>query len=146
MFKYFIYCVFIVSTCHADLLSQKENKGATLKPLSVCCDIPELGDPKFLAKCSNPKLPGPCNDVQCVFEESGFLTDRNTLNKEAYKAHLRKWEEDNKGWTVAVDKAIADCVDNEPRQHLDVPCKAYDVFTCTGIAMLKKCPEAAWKC
>lgn len=72
-----------------------------------------------------------------MFEESGFLTDKNTLNKEAYTSHLHKWAETNKGWSVAVDKAIKDCVENDPRQHLDFPCKAYDVFTCTGIAMLK---------
>ncbi|KAI8421541.1 hypothetical protein MSG28_009576 [Choristoneura fumiferana] len=107
------------------------------KPLSACCDIPELGDPQPLTECSNPKLPGPCNDVQCVFEKSGFLTNKNTLNKEAYRAHLKKWSENHSGWREAVDKAIADCVDKELRQYLDYPCKAYDVFTCTGIAMLK---------
>lgn len=78
-----------------------------------------------------------CNDVQCIFANSGFLTDKDTLNKDAYRSHLRQWAENHKGWNMAVDKAIHDCVDSEPRQHLDIPCKAYDVFTCTGIAMLK---------
>lgn len=78
-----------------------------------------------------------CNDVQCVFEKSGFLTNTNTLNKVAYRAHLKKWSENHSGWSEAVDKAIADCVDKELRQYLDYSCKAYDVFTCTGIAMLK---------
>ncbi|KAH9631036.1 hypothetical protein HF086_015021 [Spodoptera exigua] len=76
-----------------------------------------------------------CEDVQCIFEVSGFLTDKNTLNKAAYRSHLQKWEKNHPGWTDAIYKAITDCVDNDPRQHLDVACKAYD-----------KCPEAAWKC
>ncbi|XP_073954944.1 general odorant-binding protein 68-like [Choristoneura fumiferana] len=145
MFK--LYTVLLLVTiANADLLLQGRRKGATLKPLSACCDIPELGDPQPLTECSNPKLPGPCNDVQCVFEKSGFLTNKNTLNKEAYRAHLKKWSENHSGWREAVDKAIADCVDKELRQYLDYPCKAYDVFTCTGIAMLKKCPKEAWMC
>ncbi|XP_063381772.1 uncharacterized protein LOC134668197 [Cydia fagiglandana] len=145
MFK--IFALFLMcSIVNADLLLQQRRKGATLKPLSACCDIPELGDSKHLAECSNPKLPGPCNDVQCVFEKSGFLIDKNTLNKEAYRAHLKKWSEAHSGWSQAVDRAIADCVDKDLRQYLDYSCKAYDVFTCTGIAMLKKCPESAWKC
>ncbi|RVE48568.1 hypothetical protein evm_006757 [Chilo suppressalis] len=110
------------------------------------CDIPELGDSKPLTECSKPKLLGPCNDIQCVFEKSGFLVDRNTLNKDVYKKHLRKWAEAHDSWTEAVERAIADCVDKELRQYLDYPCRAYDVFTCTGIAMLKKCPQEAWKC
>ncbi|XP_026743880.1 uncharacterized protein LOC113505405 [Trichoplusia ni] len=146
MFRLLMLFVLVIATVNADLLSTRDNKGATLKPLSVCCDIPELGEAKHLSSCSNPKLPGPCNDVQCVFEKSGFLTDKDTLNKDAYRNHLRRWAEEHGDWSVAVDKAIHDCIDKEPRQHLDFPCKAYDVFTCTGIAMLKKCPETAWKC
>lgn len=75
--------------------------------------------------------------MQCVFDSSGFLIDKNTLNKEAYKKHLERWLENNKDWTVAIEKVINDCVDKDLRQYLDYPCKAYDVFTCTGIAMLK---------
>ncbi|KAJ8723469.1 hypothetical protein PYW08_003381 [Mythimna loreyi] len=146
MFKYLVFVLFVAAS-HADVKSEsRENKRATLKPLSVCCDIPELGDPEHLANCSNPKLPGPCNDIQCVFEASGFLIDTNTLNKDVYRNHLKEWEENHTGWSVAVNKAIKDCVDSDPRQHLNYPCKAYDVFTCTGIAMLKKCPASAWKC
>lgn len=78
-----------------------------------------------------------CDDVQCVFEKSGFLKDQQTLNKEVYKSHLRSWTETHKGWSNAVEKAIEDCIDKDVRQYLDKPCKAYDVFTCTGIAMLK---------
>ncbi|KAG6445289.1 hypothetical protein O3G_MSEX003811 [Manduca sexta] len=130
---------------NADLLRQDRSK-ATLKPISACCDIPELGDAKPLSECSNPKLPGPCKDVQCAFEKSGFLTDNLTLKKEVYKKHLRQWAKNHDGWSDAVEKAISDCVDKDLRQYLDIPCKAYDVFTCTGIAMLKKCPDAAWKC
>lgn len=78
-----------------------------------------------------------CGDIQCVFEKSGFLIDKNTLNKDAYRAHLRKWLEGHKGWEHAIEKAINDCVDKDLRQYLDYPCRAYDVFTCTGIAMLK---------
>ncbi|XP_072932363.1 uncharacterized protein [Epargyreus clarus] len=141
----FFISLFILGT-HSDLLLQERSRGATLKPISACCDIPELGDSKPLAECSNPKLPGPCNDVQCVFEKSGFLTDRKTLNVEVYRNHLRKWKETHKGWDLAIDKAITDCLHKDLRQHLDYPCKAYDVFTCTGIAMLKKCPPEAWKC
>ncbi|XP_075975154.1 general odorant-binding protein 68-like [Anticarsia gemmatalis] len=145
MYKY-IAIVLYVSLASADVINKTGSKGATLKPLSVCCDIPEIGEAKHLATCSNPKMKGPCNDVQCVFEESGFLTNKETLNKDAYKNHLLRWAQDHKGWSVAVNKAIEDCVDTEPRQHLDYPCKAYDVFACTGIAMLKKCPNEAWKC
>ncbi|KAF9804612.1 hypothetical protein SFRURICE_014520 [Spodoptera frugiperda] len=121
---------------HADVVQTptKRETRASLKPLSVCCDIPELADERQLSKCS-PKPPGPCEDVQCIFEASGFLTDKNTLNKAAYRSHLQKWEKSNPGWTDAIYKAITDCVDNDPRQHLDVACKAYD-----------KCPETAWKC
>ncbi|CAB3227089.1 unnamed protein product [Arctia plantaginis] len=146
MYKFIAFLLF-VTVIHADVIIHKgAKKGATLKPLSVCCDIPEIGDVKHLTTCSNPKVNGPCNDVQCIFEESGFLIDNNTLNKEVYKNHLIKWAEEHKGWSPAVDKAVKDCVDTDPRQHLDFPCKAYDVFACTGIAMLKKCPNEAWKC
>ncbi|GBP19218.1 hypothetical protein EVAR_11541_1 [Eumeta japonica] len=107
------------------------------KPLSACCDIPELGNPKTLSKCTPSHGSGPCNDVQCAFDKSGFLSDPQTLNRQAYKSHLRKWAEEHPDWSSAVDKAIADCVDKDLRQYLDVPCKAYDVFACTGIAMLK---------
>lgn len=72
-----------------------------------------------------------------MFEKSGFLIDQQTLNKETYKAHLRKWLEGHKEWTDAIEKAIRDCIDKDVRQYLDEPCKAYDVFTCTGMAMLK---------
>nr|WGN96278.1 setae polypeptide [Ochrogaster lunifer] len=130
----------------ADLLTRTRNKGATLKPISACCDIPEIGDSKPLEECSNPKPPGPCNDVQCVFEKSGFLSGNNTLDNTAYTTHLRQWAEKNEAWTSAVNKAITDCVNTELRQYLDYPCKAYDVFTCTGIAMVKKCPDTAWQC
>ncbi|KAJ0183155.1 hypothetical protein K1T71_001131 [Dendrolimus kikuchii] len=119
---------------------------AAKKPISACCAIPELGDPKPLDECSNPKLPGPCKDVQCVFEKSGFLSDVNTLNKEVYRNHLRQWSKNHEGWSQAIEKAITDCVDKDLKQYLEYPCKAYDVFTCTGIAMLKKCPEDFWKC
>ncbi|XP_004932705.1 uncharacterized protein LOC114245942 [Bombyx mandarina] len=119
---------------------------ATLKPISACCNIPELGNPEPLAECSNPKLPGPCKDIQCVFEKSGFLTENKTLIKEAYKTHLRQWAKEHEGWSVAVEKAISDCVDKDLRQYLEFPCSAYDVFTCTGIAMLKKCPNEHWTC
>ncbi|OWR44654.1 odorant binding protein [Danaus plexippus plexippus] len=128
--------LFIVAV-NADLLNHERTKGATLKPISVCCDIPELGDPKPLAECSNMKLQGPCSDVQCVFEKSGFLLDKQTLNKEGYRNHLMKWLEGHKEWKDGIEKAISDCVDVDLRQYLDYPCKAYDVFTCTGIAMLK---------
>nr|WHU27560.1 odorant binding protein 43 [Heliconius charithonia] len=140
-----LVAIFILVVNANDFLSERY-RGATLKPISACCDIPEMGDLKPLAECSNPRLPGPCNDVQCVFEKSGFLIDKQTLNKEAYRAHLRQWVEGHKGWEDAVEKAIKDCVDRDLRQYLDSPCKAYDVFTCTGIAMLKKCPKDAWKC
>ncbi|PZC86747.1 hypothetical protein B5X24_HaOG200638 [Helicoverpa armigera] len=146
MLKSIVFCALIIVASHADVLKKRDSKGASLKPLSVCCDIPELGDPKNLEKCSNPKMPGPCDDIQCIFEASGFLIDRNTLNADAYKNHLMKWQEEHKPWKVAVDRAIEECANNQTRQYLDFPCKAYDVFTCTGIAMLKKCPEAAWKC
>ncbi|KOB70533.1 Odorant binding protein, partial [Operophtera brumata] len=91
-----------------------------------------LGNSEPLLECSNPKLPGPvstlqvyihsfttehhnrvklifyeCNDVQCVFEKSGFLTG-NTLNKEAYRNHLLQWSESHKDWSKAVEKAIKD--------------------------------------
>lgn len=71
-----------------------------------------------------------------MFEKSGFLTD-NILNKEAYRNHLHQWSESHEGWSEAVEKAIKDCVDKDLRQYLSYPCRAYDVFTCTGIAMLK---------
>ncbi|KAJ2950958.1 hypothetical protein O0L34_g5333 [Tuta absoluta] len=147
MQKLFVFVCFLAVTS-ADLLTkrQQQRNKASLKPLSACCDIPELGNPKPLTECSNPRLPGPCNDVQCVFEKSGFLVNNQTLNKDAYKNHLRQWAENHKGWSDALDKAIQDCVDKDIRQYLDFPCKAYDVFTCTGIAMLKKCPNEAWKC
>nr|ANA75017.1 putative odorant binding protein 3 [Ectropis obliqua] len=142
-----LFCFVLLTYTSADLIGQpRNNKEATLKPISTCCDIPELGDPKPLAECSNPKLPGPCNDVQCVFEKSGFLVDKSTLNKETYKAHLRQWAEKHKDWSAAVERAIEDCVDKNLRQYLDIPCTAYDVFTCTSIAMLKKCPASSWKC
>ncbi|CAH0683238.1 unnamed protein product [Spodoptera exigua] len=148
MYKIIILCSIFIAASNADVVETptKREIKASLKPLSVCCDIPELADDRQLVKCSNPKPPGPCEDVQCIFEVSGFLTDKNTLNKAAYRSHLQKWEKNHPGWTDAIYKAITDCVDNDPRQHLDVACKGYDVFTCTGIAMLKKCPEAAWKC
>ncbi|CAG4975081.1 unnamed protein product [Parnassius apollo] len=146
MIRLFAFFTLFVLATEADVLTQERSRGATLKPISACCEIPELGDPKHLSECSNPRPMGPCNDVQCVFEKSGFLTDKNTLNKEAYKKHLRRWLEEHKGWTSAVEKAITDCVDKDLRQYLDYPCKAYDVFTCTGIAMLKKCPNDFWKC
>nr|AGK24580.1 odorant-binding protein 4 [Chilo suppressalis] len=146
MFRLFLCLVVFVTTSYGDLLTQERSRGATLKPISACCGIPELGDSKPLTECSKPKLLGPCNDIQCVFEKSGFLVDRNTLNKDVYKKHLRKWAEAHDSWTEAVERAIADCVDKELRQYLDYPCRAYDVFTCTGIAMLKKCPQEAWKC
>ncbi|KAL0879985.1 hypothetical protein ABMA27_002494 [Loxostege sticticalis] len=146
MRKFFWIIIVFVSGVKTDLLNQDRSKGATLKPISACCDIPELGDEKPLSECSNPKLPGPCNDVHCVFEKSGFLVDKNTLNKDAYRQHLRKWVENHKDWSDAIERAITDCVDKDLRQYLDYPCRAYDVFTCTGIAMLKKCPKDAWKC
>nr|QID58969.1 odorant-binding protein [Galleria mellonella] len=147
MNKLYFTLILIISVVKADVIEvQARKKGATLKPISACCDIPELGSPKPLTECSNPKLPGPCRDVQCVFEKSGFLTDQNKLNKEVYKNHLLQWADKHKDWSSAVNKAIEDCVDKDIRQYLDEPCKAYDVFTCTGIAMLKKCPKAAWKC
>ncbi|XP_013191861.2 uncharacterized protein LOC106135977 [Amyelois transitella] len=144
MFKFIVFFIYFVSTCNADFVTN--SKVATLKPLSACCDIPELGDPKPLSECSNPKPPGPCDDVQCVFEKSGFLKDKSTLNKEAYRKHLQQWAGRHEGWTPAVEKALEECVDKNLRQYLNVTCKAYDVFTCTGIAMLKKCPDHAWKC
>ncbi|XP_026319116.1 uncharacterized protein LOC113229662 [Hyposmocoma kahamanoa] len=143
---YLIFLTFcVVSVVSTDPLNFERSK-ATLKPLSACCDIPELGHTKPLNECSNPKLPGPCDDVQCVFEKSGFLKDQQTLNNEAYKSHLRSWAETHKGWSNSIERAIEDCVEKDVRQYLDKPCKAYDVFTCTGIAMLKKCPDEAWKC
>lgn len=72
-----------------------------------------------------------------MFEKSGFLVDKQTLNKDAYRAHLLRWTESHKGWSEAINKAIKDCIDKDLRQYLDYPCRAYDVFTCTGIAMLK---------
>lgn len=82
-----------------------------------------------------------------MFEKSGFLKDEQTLNTEVYKNHLRSWAESHKGWSDAVERAIEDCVEKPVRQYLDKPCKAYDVFTCTGIAMLKVrcayCKESA---
>ena len=137
---YFILVSFVSAT------NAERIRGATLKPISACCDIPELGDAKPLAECSNPRLPGPCDDVKCVFEKSGFLSDQNTLNKEVYREHLLAWSKKHEGWSKAIDKVIEDCVDKELRQYLAYPCRAYDVFTCTGIAMLKKCPDTAWKC
>ncbi|CAF4958067.1 unnamed protein product [Pieris macdunnoughi] len=144
MLPIFSFLLFVLA-CKADH-TEERNRGATLKPISTCCDIPELGDDKYLAECSVPRLSGPCNDVQCVFEKSGFLVDKYTINKEAYKKHLQKWLEGHEAWKDAIDKAIKDCVDRDLRQYLDYPCKAYDVFTCTGIAMLKKCPKEFWKC
>ncbi|XP_026498574.1 uncharacterized protein LOC113402509 isoform X1 [Vanessa tameamea] len=146
MFRLLTSVTLFVLSVNGDFLTQERTRGATLKPISACCDIPELGEQKYLTECSNPKLPGPCNDVQCVFEKSGFLVDKHTLNKEVYRAHLRQWLEGHKGWEDAIEKAIKDCVDKDLRQYLDYPCRAYDVFTCTGIAMLKKCPKDAWKC
>ncbi|XP_041979950.1 uncharacterized protein LOC121733682 [Aricia agestis] len=141
MFSKTSYLLLFTAMVSADL---EKTKVVTLKPISVCCDIPELGDPKPLSECQ--KLPGPCNDVQCAFEKSGFLVDTHTLNKEAYRTHLRRWLETHQDWSEAVEKAIRDCVDKDLRQFLAYPCRAYDVFTCTGIAMLKKCPKEAWKC
>ncbi|KAL4707597.1 hypothetical protein ACJJTC_001642 [Scirpophaga incertulas] len=117
MFQSLLWLLFIFAVSNADLLMLERGRGATL-----------------------------CNDVQCVFEKSGFLTDKNTLDKDVYRRHLRKWAEDHQGWSEAIERAITDCVDKELRQYLDYPCRAYDVFTCTGIAMLKKCPQSAWKC
>ncbi|XP_045485608.1 uncharacterized protein LOC110992625 [Pieris rapae] len=144
MLPIFSFLLFVLA-CKAGH-TEERNRGATLKPISTCCDIPELGDEKHLAECSVPKLSGPCNDVQCVFEKSGFLVDKYTINKEAYKKHLQKWLESHEAWKDAIEKAIKDCVERDLRQYLDYPCKAYDVFTCTGIAMLKKCPKEFWKC
>ncbi|VVC91918.1 unnamed protein product [Leptidea sinapis] len=133
-----VMAVFLfVLVVKADITSEVRSRGPTLKPISTCCDIPELGDPKPLSECSTPKLTGPCNDVQCVFEKSGFLIDKNRLNKDIYRGHLLKWLESHEEWRDAVHKAIRDCVDRDLRQYLDYPCKSYDVFTCTGIAMLK---------
>ncbi|XP_048485527.1 uncharacterized protein LOC105386094 isoform X2 [Plutella xylostella] len=142
-----LFLLLCVSLTHGNLfLEELRKKGASLKPLSACCDIPDLGDPEHLAACSSPKLQGPCNDIQCVFEKSGFLVDKQTLDKEAYRSHLRRWAEEHQGWSEAAEKAVRDCVDRDLRQYLAHPCRAYDAFTCTGIAMLKKCPEEAWKC
>ncbi|KAM3964907.1 uncharacterized protein ACR2FA_000797 [Aphomia sociella] len=147
MIKFLLSCILFFSVVNADKLElQTRKKGASLKPISACCDIPELGSPKPLSECSNPKLPGPCRDIQCIFEKSGFLVDQNTLNKEAYRNHLLQWADKHKEWSTAVNKAITDCIEKDLRQYLNEPCKAYDVFTCTGIAMLKKCPDAAWIC
>ncbi|XP_038214030.1 uncharacterized protein LOC119833885 [Zerene cesonia] len=143
MLTIFSFLLFVLVS-KAELLTEERNRETVLKPISACCDIPELGDAKPLAECS--KLDGPCNEIQCAFEKSGFLVDKKKLNKEAYKKHLLKWLESHEGWQVAVEKAIADCVERDIRQYLDYPCKAYDVFTCTGIAMLKKCPKEFWKC
>ncbi|XP_064072349.1 uncharacterized protein LOC113402509 isoform X2 [Vanessa tameamea] len=117
MFRLLTSVTLFVLSVNGDFLTQERTRGATL-----------------------------CNDVQCVFEKSGFLVDKHTLNKEVYRAHLRQWLEGHKGWEDAIEKAIKDCVDKDLRQYLDYPCRAYDVFTCTGIAMLKKCPKDAWKC
>ncbi|XP_053604322.1 uncharacterized protein LOC128671671 [Plodia interpunctella] len=144
MFKLLLFALLFIIITNADLGAKR--KDVTLKPLSACCDIPELGDPTPLSECSNPKPTGPCNDIQCAFEKSGFLKNKDTLDKEAYKRHLRLWAEKHEGWTIAVNRAIEDCVDKDLRQYLDIPCKAYDVFTCTGISLLKKCPTQAWKC
>nr|CAJ2313472.1 Uncharacterized protein/Odorant-binding related protein [Metisa plana] len=144
MIRFFLFlssCILI----NAEVLTTSPS-GVSLKPLSVCCNIPEIGNPEVLRQCTPSRQSGPCNDVQCAFEKSGFLSEPQILNKEAYVSHLRGWAEKNPGWSSAVEKAISDCVDKDLRQHLDVPCKAYDVFACTGIAMLKRCPAASWQC
>nr|QGN03653.1 putative odorant binding protein 23 [Conopomorpha sinensis] len=147
MYKLFLFAVIIVLVISGHGLAKLDKRGASLKPLSACCDIPELGDEKHLATCSNPKPAGPCEDVKCIFEKHGFLTDQSTLNREKYTAHLRSWLHSHPGnWTAAIDKVVEDCVNKDIRQYLDKPCKAYDVFVCTSIAFVKKCPDEMWKC
>lgn len=136
MFKYLIHLfLFGCLTINGEPLNRKNS--VSLKPYSICCDIPELGEAKAFEECSKLNLRGPCDDVQCIFEKLGFLKDNETLNKEAYIKHLEKWAVLHEGWNVPIEKVIEECVEKDVRQYLNVSCKAYDVFACTGIAMLK---------